>query len=523
MAESSSSVTLPSSLAFLVSNFHSLVTIKLETGNYLLWKTQVINALRANGYISYLDGSIPCPAPTIRDSTNNSVSNPEFLLWTLIDNQLLSCVTASLSVATLPHVLGLTHVSQVWSSLEQRFNSLTKSHIHELKSRLYNVQKTGTMENYIDEIRNYKQRLEAVGHHVDDDDLVFYVLKGLPPEFNNVKSGLRMKGDVTFDELTSILHAEEAQIHRDEGTSSAKVFAATQNLSLGPNQTSSTNFHGNPGIAAIPVSHVPIYSSSQNQGIPMYQGLQGQGPYQPQQFFTNRNMNSNGGYNKGKGVKGTGFGQNQKQACQICGKTNHTAFYCYHRQNLQFQPPSFMTPPIGRPMTSQWYNGGSVSQGQYSSANLTPQANVITFSGYNGTGGPNYGPSVTPNPSDITAFSQSQSTQPFINGSTGISQPFINGSTGVSQNFSQPSGYYSCPAANVATGHSSNWIFDSGASTHITNDLSTLTHRQPCSSSEGVIVGNGTSLPVTFSGQANSTNTSQGAMSSGPLSTQDLL
>lgn len=203
---SSSSTTLPPALAFLVANFHSLVNIKLEGGNYLLWRTQVVNALRANGYIGYLDGSIPPPVSTILDSENTRITNPESTLWTLIDNQLLSCLTASLSPATLPHVLGLEHVTQVWHTLEHRFNSISKSHIHALRSRLYSVTKTGTMDSYIDEIRNCVQRLEAVGYHVEESDMVFCAIKGLPPAFKGIRSALNtIRGDILFDELATIL------------------------------------------------------------------------------------------------------------------------------------------------------------------------------------------------------------------------------------------------------------------------------------------------------------------------------
>lgn len=136
-ASSSTSITLPTPLAFLVSNFHSLVNIKLNSENYLLWRTQVMNALRANGYLEYLDYAKPSPEPTIRDASNSRVENPEFTLWTLVENQLLSCLTSSLSFTTLPHVFGLTHTCQVWQTLEHRFNSLSKSHIHQLKNKFY--------------------------------------------------------------------------------------------------------------------------------------------------------------------------------------------------------------------------------------------------------------------------------------------------------------------------------------------------------------------------------------------------
>lgn len=101
MSESTSeiAVTMPPTLAFLVSNFHMLVKIQSSSNNYLLWKTQVLNALRANGFTEYVDGTIGPPPMQISDTSNNPVTNSTYLLWKLIDNQLLSCLTASLSAS----------------------------------------------------------------------------------------------------------------------------------------------------------------------------------------------------------------------------------------------------------------------------------------------------------------------------------------------------------------------------------------------------------------------------------------
>lgn len=86
----------------------------------------------------------------------------------------------------------------------------------------------GTMDEYIDEIRSYDQKLEAVGYHVDDDDLAFYALKGLPEEYKPVRSALNAKGDIVFNDLATILKNEESQIARDEGLTAPKAFLTTQ-------------------------------------------------------------------------------------------------------------------------------------------------------------------------------------------------------------------------------------------------------------------------------------------------------
>lgn len=181
-------VNLPPSLAFLVSNFNSLVNIKLDNTNYLLWKTQVENIMNANGFLGYLDGTIDCPASEIRNSNGEMEENPAYALWKLIDSQLLSCLTSSLSMCTLPYVLGLRHSVQVWASLNSRYNTLSRTHVQELKDKLYTIKQTTTVEEYIDKIKDYAQKLEASGSPVSEDDLIFHTLRGLSRPFRGFKT-----------------------------------------------------------------------------------------------------------------------------------------------------------------------------------------------------------------------------------------------------------------------------------------------------------------------------------------------
>ena len=163
MVTSSSTIALPTSLVFLVSNFHSFVPIKLDSSNYILWKNQIRNALNANGYFGFIDGSIKCPSETICDSNHQEVPNPEYALWKLVDANLLTCITATISVTILPHLLDLNCTNSVWKFLENRYSSLSRSHIHDLKRKLFNIRKTTSMEAYLDSIKEYAHKLAAAG------------------------------------------------------------------------------------------------------------------------------------------------------------------------------------------------------------------------------------------------------------------------------------------------------------------------------------------------------------------------
>lgn len=532
---SSSSAAIPPALAFLVSNFHSLVNIKLDSGNYLLWKTQVMNAFRANGYIGFLDGTIQCPSSTTQDSSHNTVVNPEYTKWMLINNQLLSCLTASLSSTTLPHVLGLEYVSQVWFSLAQRFNSLSRSRIHDLKSRLYSVTKTGTMDSYIDEIRSHAQRLEAVGHHIDDDDLVFYTLNGLPKEeFKQLRTAIAARGgDITFEELTIILRSEETRTHKDE-LNLAKVFVVTSKL---PEMTKPQPF--NPSSSSGPSMFSDNSGGSSSQ-VQMFQPFNGPGPFYPQSFpKPNRNNTYDGGFNRNRGGRGFGFGGNQRPECQICGKNNHTAMYCYYRQNMQFQHPSFMP---GRFGSLPWFGNQGSYSGFTPSSFTPPMQNSVM--GYNGASGSFYGQNGGSSsfPGQNGGFSGSNGQNGGFSGFHGQNGGFSRQYPG-STSSQYPRTSYPPPVANMVSHggnqgvqHASsslssmdssaitpNWYFDSGASAHVTNDLANLQIHQPCHAGEGVVVGNGNSIPVSYSGQSHTPSSSQGTMSSGFIPNSDLL
>lgn len=73
-------ITLPPSLTFLVSNFQSLVNLKLFGSNYWSWHTQVENVMVANGFFGYLSGVIECPPSKIQNAKGNVIDNPEFAL-----------------------------------------------------------------------------------------------------------------------------------------------------------------------------------------------------------------------------------------------------------------------------------------------------------------------------------------------------------------------------------------------------------------------------------------------------------
>ena len=79
---------------------HHLITLKLNKGNYPLWKAQVIPYLIHQHLFSFVDGSNPCPLHVIATNTQGATTviiNPSFTKWQLQDHLILSAFISALS------------------------------------------------------------------------------------------------------------------------------------------------------------------------------------------------------------------------------------------------------------------------------------------------------------------------------------------------------------------------------------------------------------------------------------------
>ncbi|GFY80611.1 hypothetical protein Acr_01g0004200 [Actinidia rufa] len=63
-------------------------------------------------------------------------------------------------------------INQLWQSLENRFCTMTMSHVHDEQRRLYNLHKAGAMEAYLEYVKDCTHKLAAAGSMVEEDKLV---------------------------------------------------------------------------------------------------------------------------------------------------------------------------------------------------------------------------------------------------------------------------------------------------------------------------------------------------------------
>nr|CAD1817884.1 unnamed protein product [Ananas comosus var. bracteatus] len=209
-SSASSSTTSPT---FVIANISNLVSIKLDRGNYLLWRQQFLPVLFAHDLMGYIDGSKECLSKFIKnaDGTITDTVDSSFSEWMKQDRHLLSWIQATLTEGVLAQVVGLQTSRDVWVALERRYASLLRAHISQLTTQLQTIKKGGmTITDNMNKIKAISDNLAAVGKSIHDDDLIHHIVHGLPSEYDPIWVSIRINPSIsTVEEVHAILASEE--------------------------------------------------------------------------------------------------------------------------------------------------------------------------------------------------------------------------------------------------------------------------------------------------------------------------
>ncbi|KAK6121394.1 hypothetical protein DH2020_044858 [Rehmannia glutinosa] len=313
-----------------------LVTIKLTDNNFLVWKQQILAAIRGYGLEGFLNGSLPPPDQFITNEENQRNLNPAYLAWMRQDQLLMSWLLSSLSEGILIGTVGLESSQAIWEALNIGFASQNGAKIMQYKLQLQTLKKGSLqMREYLNRVKSVCDLLASAGHGITDSDQVLHILSGLGPEYNPVIVSITSRLEpCSLREAHAILLSYENRLEATENIAgdSFSVHMTTQ----GSNSTSRRGGGG--------------HQSNRGRGFHtnQYQGNRG------------RSNGRNGGF-RGRGGR---FGNGPR--CQICHYSGHTADKCYYRLNLGFSPG--MTPNNRNTSQQQSSTDGYGSSGNFSPA-----------------------------------------------------------------------------------------------------------------------------------------------------------
>ncbi|VFQ98651.1 unnamed protein product [Cuscuta campestris] len=214
---------LPTGLKLFVRNLQSLTPAKLDDSNYPSWSETLRANLMAHRLLSYVDGTEPAPPSLILDEKaaisrkeDSPVmkANPAYETWMIVDAQIRACLLAVISPTVQTHIHTLPTSAAIWSHLEQRYNSLSRTHIFQLKERLHSLQKwSDTMQTYLDNVLNIVSSLTLAHESISDQDVILCILRGLPAEYSSLKQNIRTNiGNVNINQVSAWLLSEELNV-----------------------------------------------------------------------------------------------------------------------------------------------------------------------------------------------------------------------------------------------------------------------------------------------------------------------
>lgn len=176
----------------------------------------------------------------LKDLSGNitTIMNSNYLIWSSKERALLTFTSSTLSPSILALIVGCILTTDVWKVLENRFSSISRSHVMNLKGELQNMKKgSNSVDVYLRKIKVVRDKLLAVGVFLDDEELLHIAIKGFPKEYNTIRSTIHTRStQISFDELATMLNVEEESLN--EGL---EIKDPTFAMVVSSNQRSSNN------------------------------------------------------------------------------------------------------------------------------------------------------------------------------------------------------------------------------------------------------------------------------------------
>ncbi|KAL5753555.1 hypothetical protein ACOSP7_021775 [Xanthoceras sorbifolium] len=175
--------------------------LKLDYDNYVIWKSQVLPAIRAYDLEEFILGESRSPQKfieTVNEETGDCVRsvNSEFLQWKKTDQLLVCWLRSTLS----PFVIGQIQATKKGSL---------------------------TITEYVLKLRTMADSLAAAGQPMSDRDLILNVLQGLGSEYDAVIVNITSQHGISLQDAQFQLMSYEARLDRHNSSTSLALATAS--------------------------------------------------------------------------------------------------------------------------------------------------------------------------------------------------------------------------------------------------------------------------------------------------------
>ncbi|XP_072066105.1 uncharacterized protein [Arachis hypogaea] len=321
MANPSPAASPSTAYSNLVISSHP-ISLKLNKENYLLWKQQVLPAIRGHNMQQHIasDSQLP-PKFMSQEDEVRGILNPEFLVWQQKDQLLLTWLLSSISEPMLVHFFSCNQSKQLWDEIHHFFYSRAGARAHQYLSELRDIKKgSRTVSEYLLDIKSLVAALAFAKRPITTEEHIKIILNGLPREYNNfvllVTTADNQFSGLTIPKLESLLLILEAWFDERHKDNANDAFSGNVALNQSFRQPRSFNPSMNP-----PDLHAAGFACSGGYQAPVAPAHGGRiGNSGPQD------------------CSGGQFGGSRVVICQVCGRHGHEAAACDRGYDLIFQP-----------------------------------------------------------------------------------------------------------------------------------------------------------------------------------------
>nr|QHU79741.1 hypothetical protein [Oryza coarctata] len=222
------------------------MTKELTRSNHSIWEAQVLSVVHGARLYGHLTAASKPPVTEIEDKNGKKVSNPAFEEWEARDQQILSFLLTSFSPDILSHIAKTKTTADAWAKLEAMFASQTRTRALNLCIFLANTKKgNSSATDYFTKMKGFSDEMAAAGRSITDDELVEYILTGLPAEYESLVTSLVTRVEsVTIDELYSQLLNFETRMDLVQGGDQNLANMAGRGEGCGNNRGCGGPYHG---------------------------------------------------------------------------------------------------------------------------------------------------------------------------------------------------------------------------------------------------------------------------------------
>ncbi|XP_012851642.1 PREDICTED: uncharacterized protein LOC105971340 [Erythranthe guttata] len=217
-----SSATNTNEPQLTIQSFHqysSLISIKLSTTNYLMWRSQITPLVRSLGVFHHLE-SEEIPTEEIKNDEGKTSPNPVYAAWIVNDGLLLSWLCGTMNEEMLSSIFDAGTVRQLWKSLEEQLLPITIEKEGNMKNMFMTIKKgSRSLNEYLKEFKWICDNLTAIKKPVSDLDKAFRFAYGLGPKYENFRLVMLTKPPYpAFSQFLLALQGHEQSLEalRDE-------------------------------------------------------------------------------------------------------------------------------------------------------------------------------------------------------------------------------------------------------------------------------------------------------------------